>query len=126
MHPKLAADLADIEALLERTRHHAVQALGTLNDRLAALAPRPFEAKSLPDEARGLRAALDEFTERWSAGFSASAGPRYLGFVTGGAPPASIAGDWLTSVYDQNPTAGIDSAAPVNATSTNTTQATSA
>jgi len=112
MHPILAADLSNIDVLLEKTRHHAVQALGTLQDRPAALAPRPFQLKRLPDEARGLQAALDEFTERWSPGFSGSAGPRYLGFVTGGATPASVAGDWLTSVYDQNPTAGIDSSAP--------------
>jgi glutamate/tyrosine decarboxylase-like PLP-dependent enzyme len=43
---------------------------------------------------------------RWhvklSPGLVASAGPRYFGFVTGGALPVSIAADWLTSAWDQN------------------------
>jgi glutamate/tyrosine decarboxylase-like PLP-dependent enzyme len=112
MHPTLASDLANIDSLLEQTRRHAIEALGTLDSRAAAVAPPTFTLKSLPEEGVGLQGALDEFITRWAPGFSGSAGPRYLGFVTGGATPASIAGDWLTSVYDQNPTAGIDSSAP--------------
>ncbi|MFM0441084.1 pyridoxal-dependent decarboxylase [Paraburkholderia strydomiana] len=112
MHPTLASDLGNLDSLLERTRRHAVAALATLDDRPAALAPPPARVSGLPDEGAGLAGALEEFTARWAAGFSGSAGPRYLGFVTGGATPASLAGDWLTSIYDQNPTAGIDSAAP--------------
>jgi glutamate/tyrosine decarboxylase-like PLP-dependent enzyme len=112
MHPTLASDLANIDTLLEQTRRHALDALEILPTRAAALAPPPFVLQQLAEEGIGFQGALQEFTERWAPGFSGSAGPRYLGFVTGGATPASIAGDWLTSVYDQNPTASIDSAAP--------------
>jgi glutamate/tyrosine decarboxylase-like PLP-dependent enzyme len=35
------------------------------------------------------------------AGVVATAGPRYLGYVTGGALLAALAADWLTSVWDQ-------------------------
>ena len=36
------------------------------------------------------------------SGVVASAGPRYFGFVTGGALPVTGAADWLTSAWDKN------------------------
>jgi glutamate/tyrosine decarboxylase-like PLP-dependent enzyme len=35
-------------------------------------------------------------------GLVATPGPRYFGFVTGGALPVTVAADWLTSAWDQN------------------------
>jgi glutamate/tyrosine decarboxylase-like PLP-dependent enzyme len=112
MDAKLSHDLTHLDALLARTLAHAVDALDSVERRPPALAPPAAVFEPLPEHGAGLEGALDEFNARWAPGFSGSAGPRYLGFVTGGATPASIAGDWLTSVYDQNPTAGIDSCAP--------------
>ncbi|MEP7115978.1 MAG: aminotransferase class V-fold PLP-dependent enzyme [Acidobacteriota bacterium] len=36
------------------------------------------------------------------AGLVATTGPRYFGFVTGGAVPVTVAAEWLASAWDQN------------------------
>ena len=77
---------------------------------LETLPERPVRAVG---EAAGLRGALPEHGEDAVAvieslaaaaepGLVASAGPRYFGFVTGGALPVAVAADWLTSAWDQN------------------------
>jgi glutamate/tyrosine decarboxylase-like PLP-dependent enzyme len=111
VHPKLAEDLNSLADLLDVTSKVAGEALAGLAERAAAVPPVAVAPVALPAEGAGARGALEEFSQRWEAGFAASAGPRYLGFVTGGATPAALAGDWLTAAYDQNPAGGMDSSA---------------
>ena len=112
MYPTLAHDLAQLPELLQATCAYAQSTLSGMDERPAALFPQAPAAASLPDQGAGTAEALVTFQKRWAACFSGSSGPRYLGFITGGATPASLAVDWLTSTFDQNPTSGLDSLAP--------------
>src|SRR5690349_14502985 len=112
MHRTLADDLSRLPQPLQSARDFATRELGGLAERpVAEPAPAPGRAP-LPGTGAGAEGALARFAERWAPGFSGSAGPRYLGFVTGGATPAALAGDWLTAAADQNPTSALDGAAP--------------
>jgi glutamate/tyrosine decarboxylase-like PLP-dependent enzyme len=102
VHRLLAEDIDDLPGLLAVTRDLALRALAGLDTRPVVAAATPGPLDPLPDTGIGLRATLAEFQRRWEPGFSGSAGPRYLGFVTGGTTPAALAGDWLTSAFDQN------------------------
>lgn len=112
MHAPLEQDRADLEQLLQDTCRYAADVLTGICERpVTGRAASPTTAP-LPETGQGFKSALADFQSRWAPGFSGSAGPRYLGFVTGGATPAALAGDWLTSTFDQNPTSALDSSAP--------------
>ncbi len=112
MNEILKSDWEHQGMILETAVHTAAQFLQSLPDRPAAVAPFAADDEELPPVGVGAAAALAHFREKYERGLSGSAGPRYFGFVTGGVTPAALVGDWLTAVYDQNPTADHDSIAP--------------
>ncbi|MCX4525872.1 MULTISPECIES: pyridoxal-dependent decarboxylase [unclassified Streptomyces] len=110
MDRTLAADLARLPELLDATRRAAADALATLDTRPVVVPGATPPPEPLPDHGVGADAALAAFRDRWEPRLSATAGPRYLGFVTGGATPAALAGDWLTAAHDQNSNSALDGA----------------
>ncbi|CAL9340509.1 pyridoxal phosphate-dependent decarboxylase family protein [Streptomyces sp. enrichment culture] len=109
MDPALAGDLARFPQLLQHARDAAVGEVTASAGRPAARLDAAPAPDPLPSHGVGADGALARFTDRWAPGFSGSAGPRYLGFVTGGVTPAALAGDWLTGAHDQNASAAVGS-----------------
>lgn len=94
-------------SLYQRTAERAIDYLRRLPDRhvgaredATALAARLRVA--LPDTSEEPQLTIDRLAQDVEPGLIASAGPRYYGFVIGGALPASVASDWLTAAWDQN------------------------
>src|SRR6476661_8394021 len=56
----------------------------------------------LPEGPSDPHTALANLVRDAEPGIVATAGPRYFGFVTGGALPVTVAADWLASAWDQN------------------------
>ena len=113
MYKKLEQDERDLNALLKQTLHTATTFLDSLDERSVAIYPQPKDFLSLPENGMGAQQTAETFMARYGDGLSGSAGSRYFGFVTGGATPAALAGDWLTSAFDQNATGYGDSVAPL-------------
>jgi glutamate/tyrosine decarboxylase-like PLP-dependent enzyme len=108
-------NIADPE-ILNRVHRHALDFLLEMPDRhVGARATREelLAALRIPltDEGEPPSVVIDELAAQGERGAIGSAGPRYFGFVIGGALPVSVAADWLTSAWDQN--AGIFSTSPI-------------
>jgi glutamate/tyrosine decarboxylase-like PLP-dependent enzyme len=96
-------DLEQFETLTNLVAHWSAKFQAQLDQHTVANTSNPLpNLESLELNGLGAEAAFDEFSKKIEPYLSGSAGPRYLGFVTGGVTPAAILGDWLTSTVDQN------------------------
>ena len=90
--------------LLHRTAQIAEEYLATVGDRRvgASLGYEDVLAsldRPLPELGEDAEIVLDALTAL-EPGMNATAGPRFFGFVTGGALPVTVAADWLVATWD--------------------------
>lgn len=93
--------------LLHRTAELATEFLRGLPDRPVrvdhnAASLRATLCVPLPEEGEDPIRVIERLARDADPGIVSMAGPRYFGFVIGGAVPAAVAADWLTSTWDQN------------------------
>ncbi len=99
----LQQDSVFITELLDKVKQQALQYLHHIDEIPTSNDSWKDDIENiLPVDSAGAEYALGLFNNKYLSSIVASSGPRYLGFVIGGTTPASIMGDWLTSVYDQN------------------------
>lgn len=102
MNEQLKEDLLNTGKLLEAVKFQSLDFLNRLPDRPTSVKPVAVTDEALNETGLGGTGVLQLFNERFEKLIIGSSGPRYWGFVTGGSTPASIMGDWLATVYDQN------------------------
>jgi glutamate/tyrosine decarboxylase-like PLP-dependent enzyme len=105
----------ETRGLLRRTADHAADFLETLDDRPVFPSATVEQLREqlggpLPDEPTDPATVIDQLVAGAGPGVVAIPSGRYFGFVIGGAVPAALAADWLTSAWDQN--AGLYVAGP--------------
>jgi glutamate/tyrosine decarboxylase-like PLP-dependent enzyme len=97
----------DVRRLLEQTAAIAADYVDSLGDRPVFPDVTPDELRAalggpLPEEPIDARQVVTELAAAAEPGVVALGSGRYFGFVIGGALPAALAADWLTSAWDQN------------------------
>ncbi|MEI8132054.1 MAG: aminotransferase class V-fold PLP-dependent enzyme [Leptolinea sp.] len=93
--------------LLQNTLSHALEYLESLDQSPVSASVSYSELKtrlnySLSDQGVNSEKVLDDLVNDTRGGLLGCAGGRFFGWVTGGALPASLAADWMTSTWDQN------------------------
>ncbi|HEV2617408.1 MAG TPA: aminotransferase class V-fold PLP-dependent enzyme [Candidatus Acidoferrales bacterium] len=107
---------SETQSLLEDASRRSLQYLKTIEDRrvfpsqedLARLAQCDTPFPENPTNPSAVLALLDDVG---SPATVATAGPRYFGFVTGGALPVTVGANWLACAWDQ--CAGLEALSPV-------------
>jgi len=94
-------------SILERAAQHAGQYLSTISERHAGAMASGDDLRRmlrcpLSESGEDGHQVVDDLARAGQSGTTASQGPRYFGFVTGGSFPIAIAAEWLVSAWDQN------------------------
>jgi glutamate/tyrosine decarboxylase-like PLP-dependent enzyme len=96
-----------VKDLFGLTADYATQFLETLDERPVGPQATLDELREalggpLPETRSDAIAVVAELIEAAEPGITGMPAGRFFGFVIGGALPAAVAADWLTSVWDQN------------------------
>ena len=94
----------DLLSRAHEIAQHYLDSIGERPVRATATRATLMEALGgpLPEKPADGLTVIDDLAEKADPGIVASAGPRYFGFVTGGALPVTVAADWIASAWDQN------------------------
>src|SRR5262252_3725131 len=98
---------SEFQKPLESAARLALLYLDGLNDRRVAPAAdlatlRSRLGEPLAGEGKPADKVIADLLREIDGGVMGSAGGRFFGWVVGGALPAALAADWLTSTWDQN------------------------
>lgn len=102
MNEQLQNDLLNLDNLLEKVKKQGLEYLNNISDRQTSTKNIINGTLNLSENGFGSIETLKQFNKRFEPIIVSTSGPRFWGFVTGGSTPASIIGDWLTTIYDQN------------------------
>ena len=102
MNERLKKDLDEMASILDKVKNQGISYLDHLQSHPTSNTNNINPQTSLPIDGWGAKNTLEYFNDTFEKIMVSSSGPKYWGFVTGGTTPASIAGDWLTAIYDQN------------------------
>ena len=110
--------MTDPRPLLEDAAARGIRYLQTLDARQVAPDPIAVAAldafdEALPEAPGDPHAVLEMLDRLGSPATMAMAGPRFFGFVIGGALPVTVAANWLATAWDQN--AGLYASTPSTA-----------
>ena len=98
--------MPDLSDLLRRTSERVAGYRSSVGDRPVAPAVDPVRLRAalagpLPEEGTDASAVIEQLAEAVEPALTASVGPRYFGFVVGGALDAATCADMLTTGWDQ-------------------------
>lgn len=114
MNEILQSESNDLDRILEKVKNQGVDYLSSINKRPTSIKPVIQSKRKLNYSGIGTDETLELFNKRFEPIIVSSSGPRFWGYVTGGSTPASIVGDWLASIYDQN-TQGVNGQGDISA-----------